>query len=143
MKPRCVYLQSEVRYLAPFLSFIFKPKQRSKLDRQRERHCQREIDHMGTMARAMRPLLNRHSFKEKLHTTQQFSRKLRDICEDAQHSLPDVFLWMLAAGRRVAYHRIPARQIIYSPIDEQRGPLCHRRQTILLKVRLEYRFVDV
>ncbi|XP_022646249.1 otoferlin-like isoform X4 [Varroa destructor] len=108
-------------------------KQRSKLDRQRERHCQREIDHMGTMARAMRPLLNRHSFKEKLHTTQQFSRKLRDICEDAQHSLPDVFLWMLAAGRRVAYHRIPARQIIYSPIDEQRGPLCHRRQTILLK----------
>ena len=89
---------------------------------------------MGTMARAMKPLLNRHSFKEKLQATQMFIRKLKDICEDAQHSLPDVFVWMLVQGRRVAYHRIPARLIIYSVHDEQRGGLCERRQTFLLKV---------
>lgn len=51
-----------------------------------------------------------------------------------QHSLPDVFLWIIGGGKRQAYKRIPARDVVYSIVDEEGGKDCGRVQTIFLKV---------
>lgn len=51
-----------------------------------------------------------------------------------QHSLPDVFLWIISGGKRQAYQRIPARDIIYSIVDEESGKDCGKVQTMFLKL---------
>lgn len=51
-----------------------------------------------------------------------------------QDSLPDVFIWVISSGRRVAYQRIPCRELIYSVVDEECGRHCGKVQTMFLKV---------
>jgi len=51
-----------------------------------------------------------------------------------QDSLPDVFIWVISSGRRVAYQRIPGRELIYSVVDEECGRHCGKVQTMFLKV---------
>ena len=60
--------------------------------------------------------------------------KLRHISHEPQHALPDVFLWLLQNNKRIAYHRIAAKQLIYSPNDEENGKDCATVQTLFLKV---------
>ena len=60
--------------------------------------------------------------------------KLRHISQEPQHTLPDVFLWLLQNNKRVAYHRIPAKRLIYSTNDEESGKDCATVQTLFLKV---------
>lgn len=60
--------------------------------------------------------------------------KLRHISHEPQHALPDVFLWLLQNNKRIAYHRIAANQLIYSPNDEEAGKNCASVQTLFLKV---------
>ena len=51
-----------------------------------------------------------------------------------QHALPDLFIWLISNSKRVAYHRLPARQLIYSIVDEERGKDCGKVITLLLRV---------
>lgn len=51
-----------------------------------------------------------------------------------QHSLPDIFIWMIANGKRIAYHRIDARDALFSEIDEECGVYCGKVQTVFLKL---------
>lgn len=51
-----------------------------------------------------------------------------------QDSLPDVFIWVISSGRRVAYQRISCRELIYSIVDEECGRNCGKIQTMFLKV---------
>uniref|UniRef100_A0A8K9UN59 Fer-1 like family member 6 n=1 Tax=Oncorhynchus mykiss TaxID=8022 RepID=A0A8K9UN59_ONCMY len=50
-----------------------------------------------------------------------------------QHTIPDVFVWMLSNNKRVAYARISARDLIYSASPEERGKDCGKIQTLFLK----------
>lgn len=52
----------------------------------------------------------------------------------SQHTLPDVFIWLISNGKRLAYHRIPARDIIYSDFADESGKYCGKMQTLFLKV---------
>lgn len=52
-----------------------------------------------------------------------------------QQSLPDIFLWVISSGKRVAYHRISARDVIYSIVDEESGRFCATVQNVYLKVK--------
>jgi otoferlin len=60
--------------------------------------------------------------------------KLRHVANEPQHALPDVFIWMIQNNRRVAYHRVAAKDIIFSVIDEEKGHDCASVQTVFLKV---------
>ena len=51
-----------------------------------------------------------------------------------QHALPDIFIWMVSGGRRVAYHRLPARAVLYSMAEQETGQQCGATQTIFLRV---------
>ena len=49
--------------------------------------------------------------------------------------MPDVIIWMLSGDKRVAYHRIPAYDLLYFEDDEARGKYCRKVIDIELKVR--------
>ncbi|KAG0439507.1 hypothetical protein HPB47_016617, partial [Ixodes persulcatus] len=58
------------------------PIGKTKLDKERLKHCQREVDHIGTMARTMKALVTKNSFKEKLRTANGLLQKLTDLIDD-------------------------------------------------------------
>lgn len=51
-----------------------------------------------------------------------------------QHALPDMFIWMISGNKRIAYQRVPAREIVYSIVEEERGKHCGKQQILLLRV---------
>jgi hypothetical protein len=55
--------------------------------------------------------------------------------------MPDVFVWVVSSGKRTAYQRIQARDLIYSPVDEECGRDCGRVQTLFLKVIMKTIFL--
>ncbi|XP_076179649.1 otoferlin isoform X6 [Ptiloglossa arizonensis] len=107
---------------------------KTKLDKERTKLCQRELENVGIMARNLKAVVTKSSFKERLRTAQGYLQKLKLLVEDPQDSLPDVFIWVISAGRRVAYQRIPGRDLIYSIVDEECGKYCGKVQTMFLKL---------
>ncbi|XP_043482896.1 otoferlin-like isoform X2 [Leptopilina heterotoma] len=107
---------------------------KTKLDKERAKLCQMEIENMSVMARNLKAIVTKSSFKERLKTAQTYLQKLKFLIDDPQDSLPDVFVWVISSRRRVAYHRIPGRDLIYSIVDEECGKYCAKVQTIFLKL---------
>ncbi|KAL9883742.1 otoferlin-like isoform 3-T8 [Glossina fuscipes fuscipes] len=107
---------------------------KTKLDKERLKLCLREIENLGNLARNLRALVTRSSLKERFKQAQSYMQKLKFLIDDPQHSLPDVFLWLIANGKRYAYHRILARDLIYSPTEEESGAHCGKIQDIFLKL---------
>lgn len=56
------------------------------------------------------------------------------ICLQPQHSIPDIFIWMMSNNKRIAYARIPSKDILYSIVDEEMGKDCGKVKTVFLKV---------
>uniref|UniRef100_A0A673YZF8 Otoferlin n=1 Tax=Salmo trutta TaxID=8032 RepID=A0A673YZF8_SALTR len=46
------------------------------------------------------------------------------VSNHPQHSIPDVFVWMMSNNKRIAYARIPSKDILYSIVDEETGKDC-------------------
>lgn len=51
-----------------------------------------------------------------------------------QNSLPDVIIWMISGSTRIAYHRIPAYHVMFSPREEACGKYCGKTIEIEMKV---------
>uniref|UniRef100_A0A670XR08 C2 domain-containing protein n=1 Tax=Pseudonaja textilis TaxID=8673 RepID=A0A670XR08_PSETE len=51
-----------------------------------------------------------------------------------QCTIPDVLIWMFSNNKRVAYSRIPAQNILYAVVEEEKGKDCAKIQTVFLKV---------
>ncbi|XP_017781557.1 PREDICTED: otoferlin-like isoform X2 [Nicrophorus vespilloides] len=107
---------------------------KTKLDKEHLKLCQREIENIGNSARNLRALVTKNSSKERYKTAQSYLGKIKFLIEDPQHALPDVFLWIISGGKRQAYQRIPARDIIYSIVDEESGRDCGKVQTMFLRL---------
>ncbi|XP_031628335.1 otoferlin isoform X2 [Contarinia nasturtii] len=107
---------------------------KTKLDKERMKLCEREIEAIGNMGRNLRALVTKNSLKERYRTAQTYLQNLKFLVDDPQHALPDVFIWLIANGKRIAYHRIFARDLIYSMIEEECGIHCGKVQTIMLRL---------
>uniref|UniRef100_A0A2H1W2N1 SFRICE_019747 n=1 Tax=Spodoptera frugiperda TaxID=7108 RepID=A0A2H1W2N1_SPOFR len=90
-------------------------------------------EQIAAMAKSLRALITKHSIKERLRTAYSYLNMLKHLCEDAQHALPDIFIWLISNGKRLAYQRIPARDIIYSDFSDESGKYCGKMQTLFLK----------
>ncbi|CAH2035369.1 unnamed protein product, partial [Iphiclides podalirius] len=105
----------------------------TKLDRERQKMCLYEINQISQATKNLRALITRNSIKGRLRTAFSYLKKLKHLCEDSQQAMPDIFIWMISNGKRLAYYRIPARDIIYSDNSQERGRFCGKMQTLFMK----------
>ena len=57
-----------------------------------------------------------------------------------QLGIPDVFIWMITGTKRVAYHRIPINELMYSRSKFKRGKHCGTTGSFFLKVLFKLSF---
>ncbi|XP_027562918.1 otoferlin-like, partial [Neopelma chrysocephalum] len=88
---------------------------------------------LSQQARALRQQVKRNTLREKLKLAQNFLQKLRFLADEPQHSIPDVFIWMMSNNKRVAYARIPSKDLLHSVVDEEMGKDCAKVKTVFLK----------
>ncbi|XP_063087266.1 otoferlin isoform X4 [Cavia porcellus] len=110
---------------------------RTKLDRERLKSCMRELENMGQQARSLRAQVKRHTVRDKLRLCQNFLQKLRFLADEPQHSIPDVFIWMMSNNKRIAYARVPSKDLLFSIVEEELGKDCAKVKTLFLKAKLE------
>ncbi|XP_054617207.1 otoferlin isoform X8 [Dunckerocampus dactyliophorus] len=107
---------------------------RTKLDRERLKSCMREMDNMGQQGKQMRTQVKKNTVKDKIKLVQNFLQRLRFLADEPQHSIPDVFVWMMSNNKRIAYARIPSKDILYSVVDEETGKDCGKVKAVFLKL---------
>ncbi|XP_043565934.1 fer-1-like protein 4 [Chiloscyllium plagiosum] len=105
----------------------------NNLDRCRIKSLKHNIIIHAKQALRIMKRLNKKNVKEQLREAQKLLEKIKMRVEEPQTPVPDVFIWMLSNGKRLAYARIPARQILYSVAEEEKGKDCGKIQTIIMK----------
>ncbi|XP_067323114.1 fer-1-like protein 6 [Anolis sagrei] len=114
-----------------------KPKQMNQtaLDKKRLTLCKQELEAMSNDAKGIiQQQKKKIPLDEMMRETQNFIENIRFLVDEPQHTVPDVFIWMLSNNKRVAYARIPAKDLLYSPVNEQRGKHCGKIKTHFLKL---------
>ncbi|NWS16351.1 FR1L4 protein, partial [Pachyramphus minor] len=106
----------------------------NNLDRCRMKSLMRNIILSAKQGLRVRRRLTRDNVKDKVKETKRVLAKLRFMAKEPQCTLPDVLIWMLSNNRRVAYARIPAQNILYSVVEEEKGKDCAKIQTVFMKV---------
>ncbi|KAF3849940.1 hypothetical protein F7725_019659 [Dissostichus mawsoni] len=101
-------------------------------------------DSMGQQAKQLRTQVKKNTVRDKLKLVQNFLQKLRFLADEVQnvskevfhpqHSIPDVFVWMMSNNKRIAYSRIPSKDILYSIVDEETGKDCCKVKGVFLKL---------
>ena len=86
------------------------------------------------MARTLKATVKKSNTKEKLKAAVALLLRVRAVAVEPQHALPDIFVWMISNNKRIAYQRIPAKDVIFSIIEEERGKHCSKVQTLFMKV---------
>ncbi|XP_042529028.1 fer-1-like protein 6 [Dipodomys spectabilis] len=114
-----------------------KPKMlnQTTLDKKRLTLCWQELE---VMAKEAKEIIQQQKKKlpldEIIREAQTFVEKIRFLVDEPQHTIPDVFIWMLSNNKRVAYVRLASRDLLYSPVLAQRGKHCGKIQTHFLKL---------
>ncbi|KFR06730.1 Fer-1-like 4, partial [Nipponia nippon] len=106
----------------------------NNLDRCRMKYLMRNVILYAKQGLRMRRRLTRANVKEKVKETRRVLTKLCFMAKEPQCTLPDVLVWMLSNNRRVAYARVPAQNILYSVVEEEKGKDCAKIQTVFMKV---------
>ncbi|NXY45830.1 FR1L4 protein, partial [Ceuthmochares aereus] len=106
----------------------------NSLDKYRMKYLMRNVILSAKQGLRVRRRLTRANIKEKVKETRRILTKLRFMAKEPQCTLPDVLIWMLSNNRRVAYARVPAQNILYSVVEEEKGKDCAKIQTVFMKV---------
>ncbi|KAF7238942.1 Fer-1-like protein 4, partial [Varanus komodoensis] len=106
----------------------------NNLDRCRIKSLPQNIILYAKQGLRIRRRLTRTNTKEKLNETKMILSKLRFLAKEPQATIPDVLIWLFSGNKRVAYARIPAQNILYSVVEEEKGKDCAKFQTVFLRV---------
>ncbi|TRY99590.1 hypothetical protein DNTS_007906 [Danionella cerebrum] len=106
----------------------------TKLDRERLKSCMREMENICQQAKMIRTQVKRNTVRDKLKLVLNFLQRLRFLADEPQHSIPDVFIWMISNNKRIAYARIPSKDILYSIVDEETGKDCGKVKAVFLRL---------
>uniref|UniRef100_A0A3Q3KJI9 Fer-1 like family member 6 n=1 Tax=Mastacembelus armatus TaxID=205130 RepID=A0A3Q3KJI9_9TELE len=106
----------------------------TQLDKKRLTMCTQELESLIKEAQSLEEKKRKTiTVKEMLQHAKKLIQKLRFLVEEPQHTIPDVFVWLLSNNKRVAYARIRARDLLFSSTQEARGVLCGKLITLFLK----------
>uniref|UniRef100_A0A310T8F5 C2 domain-containing protein n=1 Tax=Xenopus tropicalis TaxID=8364 RepID=A0A310T8F5_XENTR len=121
-------------------AFISTAEKRSKmtnttaLDKKRVTLCRQELEAMSANAKAIVQQKKKMSLSDMTREMQSLIDNIKFLVDEPQHTVPDVFIWLLSNNKRVAYARIPARDILYSTLAEERGHHCGKIKTLFFKL---------
>ncbi|XP_016351775.1 otoferlin isoform X2 [Sinocyclocheilus anshuiensis] len=107
---------------------------RTKLDKERLKTCMREMESMAQQVKTIRSQVKRNTVRDKLKLVFNFLHRLRFLADEPQHSIPDVFIWMISNNKRIAYARIPSKDILYSIVGEEMGKDCGKVKAVFLRL---------
>ncbi|XP_044072290.1 fer-1-like protein 6 isoform X2 [Siniperca chuatsi] len=106
----------------------------TQLDKKRLTMCKQELESMIGEAQSLGERKRKvGGVKEMLQDAAKLTHKLRFLVEEPQHTVPDIFVWLLSNNKRVAYARIRARDLLFSSSQEARGIHCGKIITLFLK----------
>ncbi|XP_037095940.1 fer-1-like protein 6 isoform X1 [Syngnathus acus] len=106
----------------------------TQLDKKRLSMCKQELESMVGDAQSLVERKRKSgSMKEVLQDATKLTQKLRFLVEEPQHTVPDIFVWLLSNNKRVAYARLPARDVVFCSNREARGVHCGKIITLFLK----------
>ncbi|XP_075960903.1 fer-1-like protein 6 [Anarhichas minor] len=133
LKEFCMDARSFIATAEDKLKAELKSSYLTQLDRKRLTLCKQELESMIGEAESMvesKKLAG--GVKKMLQNAKKLQQKLRFLVEEPQHTVPDVFVWMLSNNKRVAYARIRARDLLHSSSQEARGIHCGKILTLFL-----------
>ncbi|XP_045079897.1 fer-1-like protein 4 [Coregonus clupeaformis] len=109
------------------------PAKRNNLDKFRKEFIKKNIIVLAKQSLRVKRKVTRRTVKERLTDAKRILKRLQLLMKEPQSTLPDVFVWMMSAGKRVAFARIPSHSILFSLVEEERGKDCGKLTTIYLK----------
>ncbi|XP_078118672.1 fer-1-like protein 6 [Sander vitreus] len=134
LKEFCMDARSFIATSEAKLKAELKSSYLTQLDRKRLTMCKEELESMIEEAKSLvERKRNTGGVKEMLLDATKLIYKLRFLVEEPQHTVPDVFVWLLSNNKRVAYSRVRARDLLYSSSREARGIHCGKIITLFLK----------
>ncbi|XP_055462731.1 fer-1-like protein 5 [Psammomys obesus] len=72
--------------------------------------------------------------KNMVGTVEDWLRHLNAVIAEPQESLPEVMIWLMTRQQRVAYARVPAHTVLFSPAGPlHSGKFCGKIQNLLLQ----------
>ncbi|XP_058477901.1 fer-1-like protein 6 [Solea solea] len=106
----------------------------TQLDKKRLTLCKQELESMIGEAQSLGERKRKvGGVKEMLQDATKLTQRLRFLVEEPQHTLPDVFVWLMSNNKRVACARLQARDLLFSSKLEARGVHCGKIITLFLK----------
>ncbi|KAE8299646.1 Fer-1-like protein 6 [Larimichthys crocea] len=106
----------------------------TQLDKKRLTMCKQELESMIGEAQSMVERKGKvGGVKEMLQTATKLTHKLRFLVEEPQHTVPDVFVWLLSNNKRVACARVRTRDLLFSNDQEAKGIHCGKIITLYLR----------
>ncbi|XP_013885844.1 fer-1-like protein 6, partial [Austrofundulus limnaeus] len=106
----------------------------TQLDKKRLTMCKQELESMITEANSLEERKKKSGgMKEMLQEASKLNQRLCFLVEEPQHTVPDMFVWLLSNNKRIAYARVRTRDLLYSSNQESRGILCGKIVTLFLK----------
>ncbi|XP_015759469.1 PREDICTED: dysferlin-like [Acropora digitifera] len=103
----------------------------NKLDEKRRRERKYELSSIVREASELKEKAT--NVEAALSEVNGYLQRLQDIAEEPQNSLPDVIIWMVSGSTRIAYHRIPAYEVMFSPREDACGKHCGKTIEIEMK----------
>ncbi|CAL8071098.1 unnamed protein product [Calicophoron daubneyi] len=101
------------------------------LDKHLRMRRETELQSLRTQAISTRETVT--SIDDAITQLENYRSNINNLAIEPQNSFPDIVLWMLMDGKRAAYFRIPANEILFRKESDQRGRFCGVTQTINLK----------
>ncbi|XP_047192999.1 fer-1-like protein 6 isoform X1 [Scophthalmus maximus] len=134
LKEFCMDARSFISAAEAKLKAELKSSNLTQLDKKRLTMCKQELESMVGEAQALGERRRKAGgLKEILKEATKLTQRLRFLVEEPQHTVPDVFVWLLSNNKRVAYARVRARDVLFSCSPEARGVYCGKIITLFLK----------
>ncbi|TGZ59558.1 hypothetical protein CRM22_009034 [Opisthorchis felineus] len=103
----------------------------NEMDRHMKELRMDQIARLGQDAAEARETLA--SIEDAVALMQDYLAIVKQLSMEPQLSFPDIVIWMLSGGKRKAYYRIPAHEVLYSETPHFAGLKCSKTQVLNFK----------